>query len=281
MNHGGPNHNELNFFHSNDLNFLKEIINIEKKKSMNYRYQLTEITKQIQLLEENVIEKNMIIDKLAKEREHDAKYLLKLEGVIYQLQTQLNNFNNQSTNLQKQKLVENENINQTILSLTEENKNLIDFRNSIYNLSRLQNEINLNVINNIKEVNNFFNSVNFDDIEINFNKENLEKVSEYMNTTILQIDNIVKLKHEEYLYLLDTKEKENVMLSEEIFNMKNKIQEIMNDRLKDQQIINRLENEVRFLNTKYENYKKSGVEEISYTHNNLKNKNIVIIYFIT
>jgi hypothetical protein len=64
------------------------------------------------------------------------------------------------------------------------------------------------------------------------------------------IENTLELKNKEYNYLIDTKDKEIALYSSELVNVNVDLENLKKDRLRDQKIINDLENEIEYLNSR-------------------------------
>jgi hypothetical protein len=129
---------------------IKELLNNEKKKNMNLRYQVYEMNKKLETLNKNIEKKNEYITKLEKQIESDSKYLIKLENMFNH-----KNDMNQSTKPPKLNIsqqTEETSRNNLIKLLMEQNENLKRFQIEIYNISKKYDQLNDAMAFNLGEI---------------------------------------------------------------------------------------------------------------------------------
>jgi hypothetical protein len=170
---------------SDDKNYeiFKQIITEEQKKNMQLRHELTELNKQVETLKQTNKENQVLIQKLEREKQSDSKYLIKLENLLSSMK-QNNNELKVSTTMFKESFgitnlnspmqtiptpnstyfledrKERENLEKIVQSLTKENERLNHFQKSIYEISHVCDEINNNVMNNLKEIEDILQNIN-------------------------------------------------------------------------------------------------------------------------
>lgn len=154
----------MNFRNCADVESLKEIINEEKKKNMNYRQEINELYRKLELLEKKAFKQESEIEVLKQEKEMNGKYILKMEGM---LTVNKNNYNNSdSHNLNPFSFIKkNEDENSLFnhpkfKSLNEEVQTLREFQRKIYEISSSYDEVNENIINTLKEIQELFTNLN-------------------------------------------------------------------------------------------------------------------------
>lgn len=180
-----PSKNIDNSDISNDLIAYQKKIHDMNIKSMNYRYEITKLQQTIDSQQKTIMMKDTIIQKLEKQRDNDAKYLLKLEAMLSQKakpeipinpihNTNLQDFTSskQQENLTQGSKTDEElktlelnfndkkEVKEFILKSMREIKLLKEFQQSVYEISQNYDSINDNIIEGMNLIQQLINNVN-------------------------------------------------------------------------------------------------------------------------
>lgn len=185
----------------------KEKIHNLNIKNMNYRYEIETLKNKLNEQNKTIEDQKIEIAKLEKQNENNNKYLMKLENLVSQRNLNLNfnkssvtnvnfgSYDNLVSHLKASKsdnnvivdfnrmnnLVIEDRANQTVVNITDrndlkelisnliqENQKLKQFQNQVYEISKNYDDINENIVEGMKNVQNILNN--------NLNNENvLEK----------------------------------------------------------------------------------------------------------
>lgn len=242
-------------------------------QSINYRHEIEILQNTLAALEKKFFEQQNIIDTLEKQKENDDKYLLKLEDIYKQEQMKnKNNLNislnvsNTNNNISSGGLAampsgedniiaginfkDKKQLNNVITSLLHENYKLRNFQNQVLEISKNYDDINENIIENMRSCQNFFKSHSYPSSRtINEYLENFNKI---LNSSV----EMVQSKQKNYNLTLASKEDEIVILSREIEKLKASVETIKNDGIKDNKILHDYENENIMLQNKVVEFEK-------------------------
>jgi hypothetical protein len=138
---------------------LIEIINIEKKKNMNYRFENTELTRKIEYLNQKIVKQNETITKLERQKDLDSKYLIKLEATM--INKPATNTTRQFNNVSKIELDGSFKSSFNKL-LFDENQKLKRFQEEVFKISRNYDEVNDELIYHLKEIQSLLSLTNED-----------------------------------------------------------------------------------------------------------------------
>ena len=173
----GFNDNLSNETSSNDIAIFQKKIHDLNIKSMNYRYEISQLKQQIDTQQQTIMQKDIYVQKLEKQRENDAKYLLKLETMISQKQKQ-ETVVQQDNNIAKQESQQisfkndeelkslNLNFNDKkevkdfIIKTIKELTHLREFQTNVYKISKDYDSINENIIEGMNLIQSLINLVN-------------------------------------------------------------------------------------------------------------------------
>jgi hypothetical protein len=165
---------------TNDVGFLQKKIHELNIKSMNYRYEISQLKQFVENQQQTIMQKDLIIQKLEKQRENDAKYLLKLETMISQKQKQevtISQTNN-NNNIQKQdsnqisfkndeelkslnlNFNDKKEVKDYILKNLKELTQLKEFQANVYQISQNYDSINENIIEGMNLIQSLIHLVN-------------------------------------------------------------------------------------------------------------------------
>jgi hypothetical protein len=151
-------------------------------------------------------------------------------------------------------LNDKEELRMLVLNLLTENKKLKDFQKEVFEISKSYDNINEGMMEAIKNLQCIMKDdqlVNLDDAQGKFElisktNSNLDNFDKILQT----IENTLELKNKEYNYLIETKDKEIVLFSNELVSIGIDLENMKKDRLRDQKIINDLESEIEYLNSR-------------------------------
>lgn len=174
---------------NNNISNVNEVSNIDasifnKKihelnmKNMSYRYEISQLKQVLDVNEQKLSQKEILIQKLEKQRENDAKYLLKLETMInHESKIKVNNTTSNANLAKQEKSMHLTNYDEEIKSvnLNFNDKNdvkeyilnsikviqkLKDFQTNVYEISLNYDSINENIIDGMNLIQTLINSVN-------------------------------------------------------------------------------------------------------------------------
>jgi len=172
--------NLSNEISTNDVGCLQKKIHELNIKSMNYRYEISQLKQFVENQQQTLMQKDLIIQKLEKQRENDAKYLLKLETMISQKQKQevtVSQTNN-NNNIQKQEsnqisfkndeelkslnlnFNDKKEVKDYILNNLKELTQLREFQSNVYHISKDYDSINENIIEGMNLIQSLIHLVN-------------------------------------------------------------------------------------------------------------------------
>jgi hypothetical protein len=182
---------------------LKEKIHNLNIKNMNHRYEIETLKNKISEKDKLIEEQKIELAKLDKQNENNNKYLVKLENLVSQRNLNLNFNKSQVTNLnfgsydsfinhvktsksennvivdfnRMNNLVIEDRANQTVVNITDkndlkelianliqENQKLKQFQNQVYEISKNYDDINQNMVEGIKNIQDILNN-NLSNIE--------------------------------------------------------------------------------------------------------------------
>lgn len=146
-------------------------------KSMNYRYEISQLKQIVESHQQTILHKDIMIQKLEKLRENDAKYLLKLETMVSQKQKPETNsiiptnvvkiepnviYNKCDEELKSLDLNFNDkkDVKDFILKTMKELNMLKDFQINVFEISKNYDSINENIIEGMNLIQSLINSVN-------------------------------------------------------------------------------------------------------------------------
>jgi hypothetical protein len=155
---------------------LIEIINQEKKKNMNYRFQIAELQRKNDYLTVKLEKQNEMLIKMEKQKDLDTKYLIKLEAMLSGTSrpnnTTVNNINNNSqfvntTKIFNQSKIDTDgnfrtNFNKLLL---EDNQKLKKFKEEVFKISKTYDDVNDELIYYLKEIQSLLNLTNEEDFK--------------------------------------------------------------------------------------------------------------------
>jgi len=236
-------------------------------QSINYRHDIENLQNTLKSLEKKYLEKQNVIDTLEKQKENDDKYLLKLEDIYKQEQMKNKNNLNISLNVSNTNnnisgtgneeyvlagvnLKDKNQLNNLITNLINENYKLKHFQAQVLEISKNYDDINENIVNNMKSTQNYFRMNNYP------NSASLNEYLENFNKILTSSVDMVQSKQRNYNLTLANKENEMLILSKEIENMKKTIETMKNDTIKDNKIIHDFENENIMLSNKVAEFEK-------------------------
>ena len=102
------------------------------------------------------------------------------------------------------------NANDELIKLRQENQDLKLFKEKVFGFSKKYDELNKDIINCLKTIENVVKIYNNDNLSqnIDFKDNNLNKISSNFESIINKLANFMTIKQEEYTTLLNEKEKE-------------------------------------------------------------------------
>ena len=235
-------------------------------QGINYRYEIETLSNTMNNLEKKCLEQQNLIDTLEKQKENDDKYLLKLEDIYKQEQTKnknnlnislnVSNTNNNMSSLNEDNMHSGINfkdknqVNNMISTLLNANYKLKNFQSQVLEISKNYDDINENIVENMKSTQNYFKK------NINSNSSNINEYLENFNKILSSSVDMVQSKQKNYNLNLANKENEILILGKEIEKIKNNIEMIKNDMIKDNKIIHDYENENIMLTNKVTEFEK-------------------------
>ena len=107
-------------------------------------------------------------------------------------------------------------------------------------------------------------------------------ILDYFENIMLNLERLVNLKPDEFNFLLEEKERENIIINEELMIFKTNFDMLKNDRIRDQKIIESLESEVMILNAKGDEMSKvlSYLEQDKILLSEDSKRNALVIYIL-
>lgn len=236
-------------------------------QSINYRHEIETLQNMLKSLEKKYLEKQNVIDTYEKQKENDDKYLLKLEDIYKQEQMKnknnlnislnVSNTNNNISGLGNEEnvlsglnLKDKNQLNNLITNLINENYKLKHFQAQVLEISKNYDDINENIVNNMKSTQNYFRVNNYP------NSASINEYLENFNRILTSSVDMVQSKQRNYNLTLANKENEIVILSKEIEKIKSTIETMKNDTIKDNKIIHDFENENIMLSNKVAEFEK-------------------------
>ena len=236
-------------------------------QSINYRHEIETLQNTLKSLEKKYLEQQNVIDTLEKQKENDDKYLLKLEDIYKQEQMKnknnlnislnVSNTNNNISNAGNEdnilagvNLKDKNQLNNLITNLINENYKLKHFQAQVLEISKNYDDINENIVNNMKSTQSYFRNNNYP------NSSNINEYLENFNKILTSSVDMVQSKQRNYNLTLANKENEIIILSKEIEKIKNTIEMMKNDTIKDNKIIHDFENENIMLSNKVAEFEK-------------------------
>jgi hypothetical protein len=145
---------------------LIEIINIEKKKNMNYRFEIGELQRKVEYLNQKIEKQGDCINKLERQKDLDSKYLIKLEAMLSGREpgnvNSMGNTTRQFSNISKIDIGNDFKTNFNKL-LLDENQKLKRFQEEVFKISRCYDEVNDELIYYLKEIQQLLSHTNEDD----------------------------------------------------------------------------------------------------------------------
>jgi hypothetical protein len=171
----------------------------------------------------------------------------------------LNNINN----LNSSELNNLENNSSLLNELKVENEKLQQFREKVFKISICYNEINENAIELIRQINNIFQEYNQVNNDENINSENENTIYQNLKISSEQLLELIlkdnQIKREEYMYLLNEKEKEIKEMKILSNNQNNEVNNLKEELKQKEKIIEELKKEI--LNSFIKNDKKNNVNK--------------------
>ena len=156
----------------------------------------------------------------------------------------LNNINN----LNSSELNNLENNSSLLNELKVENEKLQQFREKVFKISICYNEINENAIELIRQINNIFQEYNQVNNDENINSENENTIYQNLKISSEQLLELIlkdnQIKREEYMYLLNEKEKEIKEMKILSNNQCNDVNNLKEELKQKDKIIEKLKKEV-------------------------------------
>jgi hypothetical protein len=269
---------------SHDPQQLREKVHSLNLKNMNYRHEIENYKQSVSSLNKELDEYKQLIQKFERQKDSDNKYLLKLEnmlqnsrsnsllsmktvsnpnGAISDLSRITSGKNKKNTSFNDLFSVEfsknnilieekgnnnilnvndKEELRMLVLNLLTENKKLKDFQTQVFEISKHYDSINESILEAVRNIQGVLNK------EPDLN-ERMELINNF-DKILLTVENTLELKNKEYNFLIETKDKEIALYSNELVNSNSDLENMKKDRLRDQKIINDLENEIEFLNSR-------------------------------
>ena len=240
--------------------FLRESVSSLEKKNKSLKNEITFLKKQIDNLKIKESNSTDYILKLEKQIE----YFQKKEKINKIIQNQnkemlLNNINN----LNSSELNNLENNSSLLNELKVENEKLQQFREKVFKISICYNEINENAIELIRQINNIFQEYNQVNNDENINSENENTIYQNLKISSEQLLELIlkdnQIKREEYMYLLNEKEKEIKEMKILSNNQNNEVNNLKEELKQKEKIIEELKKEI--LNSFIKNDKKNNVNK--------------------
>lgn len=258
--------------------FRQKVHNLNVK-NMAYRQQIDALNRKIEDQGRQIDSQRRTIDENKVTMENNSKYLLKLES--YLVEAGKNKARERFTlNLlgvntgfavdckdQASKAsfsVDRENMKEMVVSLTNENQKLKTFQNKIIDISQTYDEINANMVESLKEIQDTLSGL-YNEKLVDSNCEfYLNEINTNLNKIMFCVDETLNCKQSEYRLILETKDKELEFLRKEIIDLNENLENSKKDRMKDQKNMieiecqnNQLHQEIEELNkTIHENYTK-------------------------
>ena len=230
-----------------------------KKNNMFLRENVSSLERKNKNLKNEIIFLKNEIENLKIKESNSTDYILKLEKQIeiYKNKERLNKItksknkemiSNNSNNINCSELKNLENNSSYLNELKVENEKLHQFREKIFKISICYNEINENAIDIIRQINNLFIQYNQTTNDINLDSENENSIYQNLKISSEQlIDLILKdnqIKREEYMYLLNEKEKEIKEMKILSNNQCNDVNNLKEELKQKDKIIEKLKKEV-------------------------------------
>ncbi len=262
----------------NDTDTLKQIIKAEKNKNMNYRFEIQELKKHIDILSEKTRVQEETIDKLERIRESDKKYVNKMEDMIKRQSEKAgkapNHYfsadntavNKSEKDLSKIKTVkisnsnylidkkddiflfgnghysinisDKEQVKSTLLSLGQQNVFFNNFTETIFSLSKKKEELNETIISNWRKIGNFFQSIEHPN---DFSLHNLRDVIDDFNIVTKAIMEVMTTKQSEFSFIINSRNEQFNFINKELKELRSEISQLKYDRSIDLKVISELE----------------------------------------
>ncbi len=301
---------------SHDEGSLREKIHMMNLKAMNYRYEIETLKGTICELKGKLDEQNLQIAKMDRQKETDNKYLIKLEGLlatkepnglnlsankskIISDKTLTSNFHSKSDQLvidfnKSNHLFIEDKVNHTLVNFNDknelkefisnlivENQKLKAFQNGVFDLSKKYDDVNENMIDEMKQIGQFLNlSKNEISIEEAPRKDIICKfvlILAHFEKLVENVEKTIEIKQSEYNFLLETKDQEVKFMSEEILKLNEVVEGVKRDRIRDQKIMNDYESEINFLSSRIEENNGKVSESIIKDENSILKLQVSII----
>lgn len=247
---------------------LKEKVHSLSIKNMSFRYEIEKYKNKINELTTIIEEKEENINKLEKQRENNNKYLLKLEGMLTSSGRTFNSpfmnktFNKSTVLKTKRNPLENypdqnkteliaserKEVKNIISALIQENDKLKTFQQEVYNISKSYDDINENLLNEIKAMQEIIEKEKKEGSDINGKDLNLCGVN--VKSVVDNFERTLEVKQNEYNFLLNWKEQEIQVLHEEVVKLSETVELVKRDRIKDHKLISDKETEIESLTAK-------------------------------
>lgn len=203
---------------------IKDLYFAERKKNLLVRKDNSDLKKEIERLKASVEEKDLIILKQKKETQKDTGYLIELEKLLSAYKAK--QFKIIMQNEYSTKQVEE---NKTeVKALSEDNERLKQFQLGMYEISKQYDAINQNIFELLKYIEELFFNLNQcykeiknDSLEplINSKYNTIAEVKNSFDKIISSVMQTMKMKQDEYNYLVTVKEEEISLLMGEIENL--------------------------------------------------------------
>jgi chromosome segregation ATPase len=263
---------EDNLYEHNDD--MKKILINEKKKNMNLRYQVYEINKKVDNLNKKIEKQTEYINKLEKQKESDSKYLLKLENMFNHKNDLNQTIKPSKLNISQQ--TEETGRNTLMKLLMEQNDKLKKFQDDIFKISKKYDQMNDTMSFNLGEIHNLLQyvdeNITCDDAlnTINYTKGIISNIESF-NKIIINMNDLIETKQSEYILLLTEKEAQLESANNEIINLKETIEILRTDRMRDQQFISQLQNNCTLIEARLD---ASNIKSKDNTFVNLDNEKV-------
>lgn len=231
---------------------IKELYYAERKKNLSIRKDNCDLKKEVERLKALVNEKDLVILKQKKETEKDTGYLIQLEKLLTAYKTKQFKIVMQNDYNMK----EAEENKMSIKALSEDNERLKQFQGGIYQISKQYDQINQNIFDLLKYIEELFFNLNQcykenqnDSLEplINSKYNTIAEVKNSFDKIISSVMQTMKMKQDEYTYLVNVKEEEISLLMGEIENLNKEIALLKDDGMNKVITINTLKTENSFI----------------------------------
>ena len=163
------------FINSDDVNYLKSLLNEEMKKNMNLRHEIQQVNLKLLSFEKNENDLLKNLKSLKIEKDMNSKYILKMETLIKSLSNELKINKRSKIQPQKDKTEDNFVVNKLNLEI----ENLNGFKKQVYDICKMNDEININILNTLKDIQLLFVGMNKDLDENKFNKYDFQTFDKF------------------------------------------------------------------------------------------------------